>query len=116
MGLKKHCHNCVYLGYDGGELPDGRYEEGFVCDKREYKNSSDEYEHIRELEKESYRLRSKKCCQIELVARECTGCFEMVEGHPPKDSEYDPELMCYLGMGCDECRGRGFVYDPAGMG
>ncbi len=45
--------------------------------------------------------------------RSCTGCYESNEGYPPPGAIRHPKHGCYLGMGCNECKGRGFVRDHA---
>lgn len=114
LGCKKNCLNCIHLGWEGGELCDGRYEEGFVCYKRDYIDESKESQHLSQLDKESYRVRSKKCCEINLVAQSCSGCHVTEDGHNV-NGEYDSEKMIYIGLGCDECEGHGWVYQTAGM-
>jgi len=45
------------------------------------------------------------------VYRSCTGCFESEDGHPVGNYPKHPKHRCYVGSGCRECQGRGFVRD-----
>ena len=74
LNCKRNCHNCIHLGWEGGELPDGRYEEGFVCHKRIYADRIENCEasHLERLEDEKYRLRGKRCCEVNLIAQSCS--------------------------------------------
>ncbi len=67
MATNKNCYNCKFLKYheaQGGETLDTK--SGFYCEGRNYEKSGNSYDnekrHLKQLDKESYRLSSKKCC------------------------------------------------------
>jgi len=41
----------------------------------------------------------------------CSGCFNSEDGYPCGDYPTHPKHGCYIGSGCRECQGRGFVRD-----
>jgi len=76
--MKKSCHNCKHLKYheaQGGETLDTK--SGFYCEGRAYdKGNSDSYakeqKHLKQLDKEDYRLSSKKCCVLKNEVKDDT--------------------------------------------
>ena len=61
----RHCEHCIYLSYHEGNPYEGEGESGFICEKRVYKTNQEEIRHLSLLEAKEYRLRSKKCCELE---------------------------------------------------
>ncbi len=56
--MKKHCHNCKHLEWVDGDVND---PEGWTCNKRQYRSEYDEHLHLYHLEREFYRIVSKRC-------------------------------------------------------
>ena len=58
--MKNNCNNCAHLDYYQAD-----YEEtggsGYCCVKRVYNTGQQEGKHLRQLELDSYRQKSKKC-------------------------------------------------------
>lgn len=45
--------------------------------------------------------------------KSCSGCTESVDGYiNPKDYPPHPNHQVPQGAGCDECKGRGIVFEP----
>jgi len=56
---KSCCYNCKHLEYVQGEETD---PSGFCCNKRQYKESWKEIQHLKMLEKHEYKFGVKRCC------------------------------------------------------
>lgn len=61
--MKKNCNNCAHLSWEEGETND---PSGWCCLKREYGKYGhdfykEEQKHLDQLERESYREKSKSC-------------------------------------------------------
>jgi len=62
----KHCHNCAFLDW----FEDSCYEQcGWMCNKRNYDTVKAESEHLRNLEREEYRFKGKKCFELKLETK-----------------------------------------------
>lgn len=63
--MKKNCLNCIYLDYFEKEGFESYDDSGYLCEKREYRNSSEENNHLDKLNNPNYLEASKKCCELE---------------------------------------------------
>lgn len=54
----KNCWNCAALEWIEAEVGD---PSGWVCNERRYRAQKDEERHLKQLEKESYLDRAKRC-------------------------------------------------------
>lgn len=63
--MKRNCNNCIHLEWGFGDTND---PEGWECLKRDYYKRGDchknEKRHQEQLDKDSYREKSKMCCEI----------------------------------------------------
>lgn len=73
--MLKNCLSCKHLKYHdavGGETLDSK--SGYFCEGRDYfKNgdsSTNEKKHLKQLDDESYRNKSKKCCELKVINSE----------------------------------------------
>lgn len=76
---EKHCHNCKHLDYYTSESYESSDESGYICNKREYKNSKEENKHISDLDHDRYRFKSKKCFEPKTVKIDLIKWVEMPE-------------------------------------
>lgn len=64
----KNCHNCIYLEYVEADF-ESFDDSGFCCNGRDYHKYNNwvkaEQDHLNRLQNESYRLRQKKCCELQ---------------------------------------------------
>ena len=58
MTNKKNCNNCAHLSYETGDVND---DEGFVCNRKDFKQGREENEMLRKMESSGYRAWPKKC-------------------------------------------------------
>lgn len=61
---KSGCYVCRHLEWGYGDVNDS---EGFVCNKRQYKTSQEEYGHLDQLNDPIYLSRPKRCQEKRLL-------------------------------------------------
>jgi hypothetical protein len=57
---KNNCHACIHLEWVDGDIGT---PSGYCCNGREYSSVLVEIKHLRKLESQIYRARTKKCCE-----------------------------------------------------
>ena len=60
MTTTKSCYDCKWLEYISAD----DNAEGYVCNGRDYRNYSEEDNHLGLLENESYLCKGKSCCEM----------------------------------------------------
>ena len=64
MKVIKNCPPCKHFQYYEKCSYDSTDEEGFFCEKREYRSVLDENRHLSRLQDREYQMRPKKCCVL----------------------------------------------------
>lgn len=66
--ITRNCENCTHLDYYQKDGYEDSSCEGFFCGIREYKTLKQEKDHLKILQLDRYRKRSKKCCLLSQAA------------------------------------------------